>query len=104
VFAIWEPIRTTDFSSPGGGARQRLLDARVTQYWDEDHLFAKELALRLDANPNDANPDCCVGRGFNWDELIVYPKDARWDKKLPGALFIDGPIVRALAPAKSAMK
>lgn len=92
VFAIWEPIRVTDYTSPGTAVLGRLSDQRVRQYWDYDHLFAIQLQRRLDANPSDAKPSCCIGRGFNWDEIAAYAPGLKWEDSLPPAAYLDGPI------------
>jgi hypothetical protein len=96
VFAVWEPILPTDYSSPGGGVLARLSDPRVTQYWDKNHLFAAQLGERLKAEPDYPHPRCCNGRGFEWDEVAVYSQDARWGDQLPHAVFLDGPVVDSL--------
>jgi hypothetical protein len=96
VFAVWEPILPTDYSSPSTGALARLSDARVAQYWDKNHLFAEQLASRLKTDEGHPQPSCCNRHGIEWDEVAVYSQDALWDAQLPGAAFLDGPIVHAL--------
>jgi hypothetical protein len=96
VFAVWEPILPTDYSSPGSGVLARLSDPRVAQYWDKNHLFAEQLARRLKSDSNHPRPRCCANNGFDWDEVAVYPQDAEWSDQLPRAVFLDGPIVHAL--------
>jgi hypothetical protein len=70
----------------------RISDLRVRQYWDHDHLFAIQLRQRLDANPSDPKPSCCIGRGFDWDEIAVYASGLKWESGLPPAAYLDGPI------------
>lgn len=96
MFAVWEPILPTDYSSPGDGVLARLSDPRVTQFWDKNHLFAERLGERLKTDADDPHPSCCKGRGFDWDEVAVYPQDARWGDQLPRAVFLDGPVVDSL--------
>ena len=96
VFAVWEPILPTDFSSPSTGALARLADPRVSQYWDKNHLFAEQLASRLTSDTGHPQPSCCNRHGIQWDEVAVYPQDVNWDGQLPRAVYLDGPIVRAL--------
>jgi hypothetical protein len=96
VFAVWEPILPTDYSSPGTGVLARLADPRVAQYWDKNHLFAEKLAARLTSDAGHPHPSCCNSHGIQWDEVAVYPQDARWDGQLPRAAYLDGAIVHAL--------
>jgi len=95
VFAVWEPILPTDYSSPGTGVLARLSDPRVAQYWDKDHLFAAQLEHELAADADHPKPNCCTRNGIQWDQVAVYAQDARWDGQLPRAVFLDGPVVRA---------
>jgi hypothetical protein len=100
VFAVWEPILPTDYSSPGSGVLARLSDPRVEQYWDKNHLFAERLASRLKADEGHPQPTCCNRHGIQWDEVAVYGQDALWDGQLPRAVYLDGPVVHALDFAK----
>jgi hypothetical protein len=68
----------------------------VSQYWDKNHLFAEQLAGRLNSDAGHPQPSCCNRRGIQWDEVAVYPQDVNWDGQLPRAVYLDGPIVRAL--------
>jgi len=96
VFAIWEPILPTDFSSPGSGVLDRLSDAKVRQYWDKSHLFAAQLARRLKSDPEHPQPRCCKEGSVDWDEVAVYRQDARWGDQLPRAAFLNGPVIQSL--------
>ncbi len=40
VFAVWEPMLPTDWSSPNTHVLARLSDPRVIQVWDKKHLIA----------------------------------------------------------------
>jgi hypothetical protein len=97
VLAVWEPILPTDYTSPSTGVLARLADRRVSQYWDKNHLFAEQLAGRLNSDAGHPQPRCCNRRGIQWDEVAVYSQDALWDGQLPRAVYLDGPIVHALA-------
>jgi hypothetical protein len=97
---VWEPILLTDYSSPSTGVLARLSDPRVTHYWDKNHLFAEQLARRLKSDPEHPLPRCCDEGGIDWDEVVVYRQDARWDDQLPRAVYLDGPVVHALGFAK----
>lgn len=101
VFAVWEPILPTDFSSPSTGVLARLSDPRVAQYWDKNHLFAERLASRLKADEGHPQPTCCNRHGIQWDEVAVYGQDVHWDDQLPRAAFLDGPVVHALGFANA---
>jgi hypothetical protein len=92
---VWEPILPTDYYSPGTGVLSRLSDPRVSQFWDKKHLFAEELARRLESDPAHPQPNCCTQHGIHWDEVAVYSKDAQWDNQLPRASFLNGPVVHA---------
>jgi hypothetical protein len=96
VFAVWEPILPTDYSSPSTGVLARLSDPRVAQYWDQNHLVAEQLARRLNSDLEHPRPRCCDASGIDWDEVAVYRQDANWDDQLPRAVFLDGPVVHAL--------
>jgi hypothetical protein len=96
VFAVWEPILPTDFSSPGTAVLSRLSDPRVAQDWDKNHLFAGALERRLETDATQPRPSCCKSRGVEWDEVAVYDRNARWDAQLPRAAFLNGPVVESL--------
>jgi hypothetical protein len=74
----------------------RLSDRRVMQYWDKNHLFAERLGHKIEADPAQPQPNCCVYKGTQWDEVAVYPQGARWDEQVPRAAFLNGPVVRSL--------
>jgi hypothetical protein len=76
VFAVWEPILPTDYSSPGTAILARLSDPRVTQYWDKNHLFAEKLGHKVASDAGQPQPKCCTRQGIQWDEVAVYPPDA----------------------------
>ena len=101
VFAVWEPILLTDYSSPSAGVLARLSDPRVEQYWDKNHLFAEQLAHRLKSDPDHPRPRCCDESGIDWDEVAVYRQDVYWDDQLPRAVFLDGPVVHVLGFANT---
>jgi hypothetical protein len=96
VFAVWEPILPTDYSSPSTGVLARLSDPRVRQYWDKHHLFAEKLGHKIEADAGEPQPKCCTNKGIQWDEIAVYSPDAHWDEQVPRAVFLNGPVVRSL--------
>jgi hypothetical protein len=101
VFAVWEPILPTDFSSPGAAVMGRLPDRRVTQYWDKNHLFAEQLSRAIESDPAHPRPSCCDHEGTQWDEVAVYPQGAQWSEQLPRAAFLNGPVVHSLGFSKT---
>jgi hypothetical protein len=96
VFAVWEPILPTDYSSPGTAVLARLSDPRVAQYWDKNHLFAEQLGRTIEVDMAQPKPNCCTRKGIQWDEVAVYRQDARWNGQLPHASFLNGPVVHSL--------
>jgi hypothetical protein len=66
----------------------RIPDRRVIQFWDKDHLIAKE----LDAQLHTKQPNCCRSSGTLWDLVALYPAATKWNETEP--LYIDGPVVK----------
>ena len=95
MFAVWEPILPTDYSSPGTAILARLSDPRVTQYWDKNHLFAEQLGSKIAADAGQPKPNCCTRQGIQWDEIAVYGQDTQWDGQLPRAVYLNGPVVHS---------
>lgn len=88
VFVVWEPILPTDWSRPSRFVQRRIRDSRATQFWDKNHLVAKQ--LRADLSESQA-----ARRSHSkilWDVVAVFPKDAKWGS---APIFFDGPVVRA---------
>lgn len=94
VLVVWEPILPTDWGRPTTWVLSRISDRRAMQFWDKDHLVAKELRRHL----GKMHPSCCSSAGILWDIVAVYPQGAKW-----GAVpaFIDGPVVDAAAEART---
>jgi hypothetical protein len=88
VFVVWEPMLPTDWSRPSGIVQSRISDARVIQYWDNDHIVAAELSHQLSSQPS-----CCKRNDTLWDLAALYGKGAQWNNSTP--LFADGPVVDA---------
>jgi hypothetical protein len=40
-----------------------------------------------------AEPDCCVNKGFHWDEAVLYTPHSRWGDE-PTPVFWNGPVFR----------
>ena len=81
----------TDVAAPTSRTLGRLSDLRVRQYWDPDHLIAKQ--LKTDARPPQAEPECCTRNGILWDLMGIYPKGEQWADKIPVASFFNGTVV-----------
>ena len=62
----------------------------MTQFWDKDHLVAKELDQHLPAN---TQLHCCRRNGILWDLVALYSPAAQWENASPD--FVDGPVVKA---------
>jgi hypothetical protein len=92
VFVVWEPILPTDRFRPSRLVHRRVREPRVTQFWDKNHLVAKELRAHLAAS----QVDCCGHQRILWDVVAVFPKDAKWDSAPD---FIGEPVVRATPEA-----
>ena len=92
MFVVWEPMLPTDWFRPSRLVQRRILDPRAVQFWDKNHLVAKELRAHL----SDWRAGCCFRDGIVWDVVAVYPKHARWDS---APAFIDGPVVHATPEA-----
>jgi hypothetical protein len=63
----------TDWSRPSGRTQSRISDPRVIQFWDKDHLVAKELRQQLSDSQI-----CCRRDGIIWDAAAVYPNNGQW--------------------------
>ena len=81
----------TDWKRPGMGVLGRISDTRVKQFWDEEHLTAKQLAK--DARSPQPQPVCCKHGEILWDLVAVYAPDAVWGDRMPVAAMFNGPVV-----------
>jgi hypothetical protein len=93
----------TDFRSPVHSTLGRISDYRASQFWDSQHLIAKELLRIAGEHPEQPKPDCCVNNGFFWDEAILYPPHSKW-RQLPAAIFWNGPVVRVKTALEQALQ
>ena len=69
----------------------RLSDKRVSQFWDKNHLIAKQLSDQLHTQ----QPNCCRHSGTLWDLVALYSKGTNWNESEP--LYVDGPVVKVEA-------
>jgi hypothetical protein len=95
VLVVWEPILPADWGSPSASTLGRITDRRARQFWDPQHLVAQELSRMVSAKPGEPKPECCVNKGFFWDDAILYAPRAQW-KDAPASVFWNGPVVRVL--------
>lgn len=66
----------------------RIPDHRVIQFWDKDHLIAKQLDTQLRTK----QPTCCRHSGTLWDLVALYPDRTKWNESEP--VYIDGPVYK----------
>ena len=88
VLVVWEPILPSDWSRPTRPVLGRIPDSRVIQFWDENHLIAKQLSAQLHTK----EPSCCRHSGTLWDLVALYPNGTRWNESEP--FYIDGPVYK----------
>lgn len=103
MLVVWEPILVMDWLSPSGSDLARITDLRARQFWDPKHLVAQALNRIRKETPGQPQPNCCVDKGFFWDEAILYPQNAKW-QQAPAAVFWDGPVVRAVSEIEKALQ
>jgi hypothetical protein len=103
VLVVWEPMLLTDWGSPSKSAQARIPDNRVQQFWDPSHVVASALAEFAKQRPGQPLPRCCVQKGFNWDEVVLYAPHSEW-ANAPPAVFWNGPIAKVISGLESALK
>lgn len=79
-------MRLTDWSKPGGMVQSLIHDPRAVQFWDKNHLVAKELRQHLSSSQI-----CCQHNGVIWDFVALYPKDVQWGTSAP--VFFGGTVL-----------
>jgi hypothetical protein len=47
-------------------------------------------------------PDCCLSKGFYWDDAILYAPHSRW-KDAPALVFWNGPVVTVIPNLEKAL-
>jgi len=87
VLVVWEPIATFDWFKPSGFVLARISDQRVVQFWDKDHLVAKELRQQFPSSQS----LCCQQGGILWDVAALYPDNVQWGSSAP--MFFDGTVL-----------
>jgi hypothetical protein len=58
--------------------QSRISDSRAVQFWDKDHLVAKELQQHLSNSQI-----CCQRNGIVWDVVALYPGTMQWGSSVP---------------------
>ena len=66
-------------------------------------MVATSLSALAKLTPNQPHPECCVQKGFNWDEVILYAPHSQWSDS-PVAVFWNGPVVRVMPGLETAFK
>jgi len=89
VFAVWEPVLTTDFTAPSTSALARLPDLRVAQYWDGKRELSHVLG--------EHNRSTVV-----WDYIAVYEPGTLWQDAPPKPVYSDHPVRDVIVGAKDA--
>ena len=102
TLVVWEPILATDWRPPSGSTLARIRDGRARQFWDPKHGVSAELKDRPTRSSNQPKPDCCIQKGFHWDEAILYPAGERW-KDAPASVFWNGPVVRIVPSLENSL-
>lgn len=93
MLVVWEPILMTDWRAPSGSTLGRISDTRVQQFWDPQHEVSKALNRMANSKPSQPRPNS--GKGFYWDEAILYPAHSKWnDAETP--LFWQGPVYQVI--------
>jgi hypothetical protein len=65
----------------------RISDPRVVQFWDKEHIVAKELKQQFPSSQT----LCCQRHGILWDFAAVYPPKVEWNSSAP--VFFGGAVL-----------
>ena len=103
MLVVWEPILATDWSSPSQNTLGRISDRRARQFWDPQHLVAQELSLMSKEKHGQPEQECCVEKGFFWDDAILYSPHVKW-VDTPVSVFWNGPVVRVVSGLEKALR
>lgn len=100
MLVVWEPILVTDWWSPSGSTLARLSDRRVRQFWDPKHVVSIQLSQLETLGRAGTRPNS--GKGFYWDEAIVYAPHSKW-KDASTPLFWRGPVYQVIPGLRTAL-
>ena len=104
VQVVWEPVLATDIAPPLTRVLRRIDDPRVIQYWDPHRVVSAELVRAGNADPARYGLDGPFPPGFiAWDLVAVFDPGARWERDPPVPVSYGGPVVDAIADARSAI-
>jgi hypothetical protein len=104
VFVVWEPMLPTDWGKPKSGTLARVSDSRAAQFWDPDHLVAREI-IRDDPPASVLpKPNCCEDGGIYWDMAIIYPPNAVWTAKSPTPLYRNGAVYQVVSEVEAKLR
>jgi len=67
--------------------QSRISDPRVVQFWDKDHLVAKELKQQFPSSQT----LCCQRNGILWDVAALYSPKVEWGTSTP--VFFGGAVL-----------
>ncbi len=90
VFVIWEPVLPTDLAAPSTATLRRASDARVSQYWDKEHLVSRLMGER-------------DRKSVVWDYVAVFQQGELWDQTPPQPIFSKKPVIRGIDGTKDAI-
>lgn len=93
VLVVWEPILVTDWGAPSSSTLARISDIRARQFWDPSHEVS--VALEKMGRQMTAGPRPNSGKGFYWDQAIVFAPQARWEND-PAPAFWQGPVYQII--------
>jgi hypothetical protein len=85
----------------GADSSDRLAsDTRVRQFWDPGHEISNALRQMASSMPSEPRPNS--GKGFYWDQALLYPAHAQWTNAKP--VFWQGPVFRVIDGLQEAIK
>lgn len=99
VLVVWEPILATDWR-PSRSTLARISDIRVQQFWDPEHEVSKALSRMANLMPSKPKPNS--GKGFYWDEAILYAPHSKWTDA-PKPLFWRGAVYQVIPGLETAI-
>jgi hypothetical protein len=87
---VFDPGNISGAIPPGKQIRwvqSRISDSRVAQFWDRDHLVAKQLRQQFPSS----QALCCKRNGILWDVAALYPSGVQWGNAAP--VYFGGAVV-----------
>jgi hypothetical protein len=103
VLVVWEPMLATDLRSPVRSTLGRIPDRRGSQFWDPQHLVAKDLIKIAGEHSEQPKPACCFDNGLFWDDAVLFPPHSTW-RQTPTAIFWNGAVVRVTTDLEKALQ